>query len=138
MVRLAYGPIFAPLLAATVAQTGCGTTHASGKTNGPFSINSSGGNRQYIIHVPKSYNANKATPLIVSYHGHGKTMYEQETLSQFSDETLNADMLVVYPQGLDVSSPSIIHYAQKLMDGTELVALMLRPTSPTKSSLRIS
>lgn len=87
-------------LLSIVKADGCGKSHNSGSTNGPFTIQSGGIDRQYIIHVPSSYDPSSKTPLILSYHGRNRTMYEQETLSQFSDETLNPDMLAVYPQGL--------------------------------------
>lgn len=83
--------------------SGCGKPHTKGSTNGPITISSSGGDRQYIIHVPTNYDESSPTPLIVSYHGRGGDMYKQEALSQFSVEGLNPNMISVYPNGVNVS-----------------------------------
>lgn len=141
MMHTALGLLLTPLLTLRAAQSGCGTTHITGKTNGPFTISSSGGDRQYIIHVPTSYQSSQATPLIVSYHGNHRTMYEQETLSQFSNETLNPDMLVVYPQGLNVGAAEYYTTCTEA-DSTYRthgkVPLMQRLACQTKSSPLIS
>ena len=65
-----------------------------------FNISTDGGIREYRLHLPSSYNANTPTPLVISYHGHGQNMVEQETLSQFSNDEINPKMIAVYPQGL--------------------------------------
>lgn len=80
--------------------TGCGTPHAVDGSSKDFEILTNGGNRTYRIHLPSSYDQNTAAPLLISYHGHGKDMVQQETLSQFSNDAFNSDMIAVYPQGL--------------------------------------
>ena len=60
--------------------------------------------REYILHVPSSYDANRATPLLINFHGFGGTA------ANFVDETGglntvadNNNFLVVYPQGVERS-----------------------------------
>lgn len=69
-----------------------------------FEISTDGRNRTYRIHLPSNYDANTPAPLIISYHGHGQDMVQQETLSQFSNNAINPNMIAVYPQGLKGAS----------------------------------
>ena len=80
--------------------TGCGTPHIVDGVSRNFSISSNGVKRDYRLHLPSTYNPNISAPLVISYHGHGKDMVEQETLSQFSNDAINPNMIAVYPQGL--------------------------------------
>lgn len=50
--------------------------------------------------MPASYNKNRATPVLFSFHGNGKNMAYQATLSRFTESAINPDMLAVFPQGL--------------------------------------
>ena len=87
---------------------GCGKPHkADGKTRS-FTIDSTccsnvTPTRNYHIHLPTNYNPNSPTALIVSYHGAGETVDEHEKESQLSNESYNPDMIVVYPEGVNVS-----------------------------------
>jgi poly(3-hydroxybutyrate) depolymerase len=58
--------------------------------------------REYRLHVPKSYNENTPLPLILSFHGRGKTGKFQEALSQFSNASYGFEGIVVYPEGVPV------------------------------------
>ena len=89
------GSIQRPLVTA-----GCGTPHTVDGRSRDFSLLTNGGNRTYRIHLPNSYDPNTPAPLVISYHGHGKDMVQQETLSQFSNDAINPNMIAVYPQGL--------------------------------------
>jgi len=75
--------------------------HASGTT--VESIMSSGGARQYRLHVPPSYTGAERVPLILSFHGLGSNALEQELYSAFSPRADAPDggFIAVYPQGLD-------------------------------------
>ena len=79
---------------------GCGKPHTVDGVSRDFQVSTDGGNRTYRIHLPSSYDPNTPAPLVISYHGHGQDMVEQETLSQFSNEAINPNMIAVYPQGL--------------------------------------
>ena len=83
---------------------GCGKSHKVDGRSREFDIPSSGGNRTYRIHLPMSYNANVPAPLSVSYHGSTRTAADQETTSGLSDDSVNPNMIAVYPQGHHVSS----------------------------------
>jgi poly(3-hydroxybutyrate) depolymerase len=61
--------------------------------------------RKYRLHIPRSYNASQAVPLILSFHGRGKDAKFQEALSQFSNESYGFDGIVVYPEGVPVCQP---------------------------------
>jgi poly(3-hydroxybutyrate) depolymerase len=59
--------------------------------------------REYTLFLPSSYsNYNTNHPLIFSFHGNGKSDWQQEQLSQFDNPDWNSDFIVVYPQGIDV------------------------------------
>ena len=58
--------------------------------------------RQFLVHLPLSYDKHTASALVLSYHGRGKTMREQERISGLSEATLNPNMISVYPQGFNV------------------------------------
>lgn len=97
----------APLLPATAApsqqtgtparSTGCQkqTTQLPG-TGADYQLVSGGINRTYRLHLPTGYDAKTAYPLIVVYHGRGKTGEFTEAFSDLSK--LNA--VVAYPNGV--------------------------------------
>ena len=92
-------------LAVLNESSGCGNAYKpyiDGESR-TFSIDSSGGTRQYNVHLPLQYNPNVKHALMISYHGGTKTMEEQEQLSQFSNHSINPHMIAVYPQGVNVS-----------------------------------
>ena len=80
--------------------SGCGKPHTVDGLSKDFTVSTDDGNRTYRIHLPSSYDPNTPAPLVISYHGHGQDMVEQETLSQFSNDAINPTMIAVYPQGL--------------------------------------
>jgi poly(3-hydroxybutyrate) depolymerase len=71
-----------------------------------LTISSSSGvsKRGYRLHLPKSYDANKKVPLILSFHGRGKDAKFQEELSQFSNATYGFEGVSVYPEGIPVGA----------------------------------
>ena len=82
---------------------GCGQSHSVGGSSTDVTITSSNTSRQYRIHLPETYDSESLTPVILSFHGNSKTMYDQENLTQFSLPSINPNMIAVYPQGLSVS-----------------------------------
>jgi poly(3-hydroxybutyrate) depolymerase len=64
-----------------------------------MSIESGGLERSYRLHIPKSYDATNYVPLILSFHGRGKSAKQQEELSQFASTKVNPDAISVFPQG---------------------------------------
>ena len=105
MVSLVTGP-FHIIADNGRSSQGCGLSLPGCLTPGgdstSFTIQSSGGNRSYLLYIPVEYQINTPAPLVFSFHGNDRTSYEQEALSQFSDPTINNNYIAVYPQGLDV------------------------------------
>jgi poly(3-hydroxybutyrate) depolymerase len=81
---------------------GCGKAH--GDLSEPIKIESNGVQRCFLVYVPESYQEEQATGLILSFHGYGKNMWNQQEISRFNDSTFNPDMIAVFPQGLNVSN----------------------------------
>ena len=80
---------------------GCSKAHVVDGVSKNFQVSTNGGTRTYRLHLPRSYDPNTPAPLVISYHGHGQDMVPQETLSQFSNDVINPNMIAVYPQGLE-------------------------------------
>ncbi|MEU0511341.1 ferulic acid esterase [Amycolatopsis sp. NPDC006125] len=59
-------------------------------------VTSGGLTRSYLLHVPADYRPDRPDPLVLSFHGHGRTAEYQEELSGFSGRSV----IAVYPQGL--------------------------------------
>jgi poly(3-hydroxybutyrate) depolymerase len=68
-----------------------------------FSIQSSGGDRSFSVHLPDNYVPDDARPLLLAYHGRGGTSKGMEDITRFSNPGVNPDMITVYPQGVNVS-----------------------------------
>ena len=92
-------PIFGSIIR-TSGSAGCGTPQTVDGKSHNHSVSTNGGKRDYRLHLPGSYDSNAPAPVVISFHGHGKNMVEQETLSQFSNDAINPNMIAVYPQGL--------------------------------------
>lgn len=59
--------------------------------------------RSYLVHIPKDYDHTVAHPVVLSFHGYGKTAGHQEVASQLSEpnNTINGvPIIAAYPQGL--------------------------------------
>ncbi len=58
--------------------------------------------REYIVHVPTSYDANTATPLVINYHGFGGNAANFMTeVGAFNTVANNNNFIVAYPQGVE-------------------------------------
>ncbi len=71
--------------------------HSYNSDNG--SIVSSGEERSYLLHVPRSYDASKATSLVISMHGAGLWGVAQKDMSRWNDVSDAEGFIVVYPSG---------------------------------------
>ncbi|KAL1742192.1 carbohydrate esterase family 1 protein [Schizophyllum fasciatum] len=59
--------------------------------------------RTYLVHVPEDYDRNTRYPVVLSYHGYGKTAAHQEVASQLSEPgnlIHGVPIIAAYPQGL--------------------------------------
>jgi polyhydroxybutyrate depolymerase len=72
--------------------TGCGQAAASGD----YTVQSGGLTRTYRLHVPDNYKPSKQYPLILVFHGRGKTGAQTEAFSDLS----KLDAVVAYPNGV--------------------------------------
>lgn len=63
-------------------------------------MESGGVTREYRLHVPASYAAGTAVPLVLNLHGFASNALEQEILSGTSAKADAEGFLVVYPQAL--------------------------------------
>jgi len=86
----------APVLDRAVSSTGCGQPATGAGTTSVAHLRSGGVEREYRIYLPAGYRPHRAYPLVLSYHGHGKSAEYQEELSGFS----GSDVIAVYPQGV--------------------------------------
>ncbi|WP_425386974.1 alpha/beta hydrolase family esterase [Amycolatopsis benzoatilytica] len=79
-----------------VPTTGCGHAVSGAGATTVEHLSSGGVEREYRIYVPAGYNPHRQYPLVLSFHGHGRTAQYQEQLSEFS----GSDVIAVYPQGV--------------------------------------
>ncbi|HUP62920.1 MAG TPA: PHB depolymerase family esterase [Thermoanaerobaculia bacterium] len=75
------------------------------RTNG--TIVSSGLKRKYLLHVPRSYDRTRPTPLVISMHGAGGWPAQQMELSGWSRLAESQGFIVVYPSGIEGSGPRV-------------------------------
>jgi len=70
----------------------------SDRTNG--SLVALGEKRKYLLYVPKSYEAGKPTPLVISIHGYAEWPAHQMEQSGWNKLAEQYGFIVVYPSGL--------------------------------------
>lgn len=85
------------------SSAGCGKSHQYLGETKEREFESQGRTRQYLIRLPSNYDVNKPLPLMIAYHGRGRDPWDFEGDTRFSDESVNPDMIVVYPRGVGVS-----------------------------------
>jgi polyhydroxybutyrate depolymerase len=67
------------------------------RTNGR--IISSGEKRSYLLYVPKTYDPQKPTPLVISLHGYAEWPAHQAQISRWNTLADEEGFIVVYPSG---------------------------------------
>jgi polyhydroxybutyrate depolymerase len=72
--------------------------YAYNRDNGSFV--SSGIERTYLLHVPKTYDASKLTPLVISLHGAGLWGVAQKDMSRWNEVSDAEGFIVAYPSGV--------------------------------------
>jgi len=77
--------------------------HVRNRSNG--SIISSGVEREYLLHVPRSYDRSKPTPLVISMHGGALWPAAQKEISQWNRVADEHGFIVVYPSGVRGHGP---------------------------------
>lgn len=84
-------PVFFTLLVIRAEPLGPGTHERT--------LEIAGVKRQYILHVPRSYDSTKPAPLILAYHGAGMGARMMMRYSDLNRKAEEAGFLVVYPNG---------------------------------------
>jgi poly(3-hydroxybutyrate) depolymerase len=86
-------------LSSAFANSPFGQTFLSEDNPSNITIKSGKLERNFLLHIPRTYDAKTEVPLILSFHGRAKTARYQEKLSQFSNASFNPDAIAVYPNG---------------------------------------
>jgi polyhydroxybutyrate depolymerase len=79
--------------------------YARHRSNG--AIVSSGRTRDYVLHVPASYDSSKPVPLVISLHGAGLWGAAQRDISRWDAVADREGFIVVYPSGGTGNGPRI-------------------------------
>ena len=79
--------------------------HLHNRNNG--SITSSGVEREHILYVPRSYDAARPAPLVISMHGAGLWPAAHMEMSQWNRTADKHGFIVVYPSGFRRTGPRI-------------------------------
>jgi len=96
--RMVLGAVFALLgLPVAMALSEAVSFDVANRNTG--TILSSGQKREYLLHVPKSYDRAKPTPLVISLHGGAMWGAAQRETSQWNRVADEHGFLVVYPSG---------------------------------------
>lgn len=55
--------------------------------------------KHYLIHVPKNYNPQSPTPMVIVFHGAGSNPKDIEDVTNFSKKSEDENFITVYPAG---------------------------------------
>jgi polyhydroxybutyrate depolymerase len=108
--RRSRGTVLGALLAiiwlpVALAVTEAAAFHVRNRSNG--TIVSSGEKREYLLYVPRRYDATRPAPLIISLHGAGLWGAGQQEISQWNRIADRDGFLVVYPSGAAGQGPRV-------------------------------
>jgi polyhydroxybutyrate depolymerase len=95
----------------------------TGKTGAPGreirQITSGGIARTFRLAVPDSYDASRATPLVLDFHGVLSNAAEQDSRSRLADEGTAAGYIVVTPDGYESSWNAEVCCSGAMQDGID-------------------
>jgi len=94
-------------LPAIIAAADAAASWARNRSNG--TIVSSGEERTYLLYVPRSYDASRPVPLVISLHGGAGWPAQQMRFSGWNRLAEREGFLVVYPAGLADFGPPMWH-----------------------------
>ncbi len=77
--------------------------HARNRSNGVMV--SAGYDREYLLHVPRSYDRTRPTPLVISMHGGAMWPAAQKETSRWNELAEREGFIVVYPSGIRGDGP---------------------------------
>jgi polyhydroxybutyrate depolymerase len=72
-------------------------SHGSGATSASIQIG--GEERQYLLHVPPSYDGSSAAPVVIALHGLGASAGELRDMTALADAAGARGMVTVFPEG---------------------------------------
>lgn len=84
------------------ASSGCGKPLAANLAAGKTSLRSmasGSGSRSYLLHVPANYDAGKAAPVVLNFHGLGSNPEQQNSISGFVQLSDAEGFILVTPDG---------------------------------------
>ena len=87
-----------PVVPPTVRSAGCGSTRYSPGTT-VEQLETSAGERGYRLHVPTGYDPNRATPLVLNFHGYAQDAEQQEAYSGLVPLSDANGFILVTPEG---------------------------------------
>lgn len=64
--------------------------------------------RRYLLWFPANYKPTTPAPVVLSYHGGTRVAEEQQRLDLLSTSYFNQEYIVVYPNGINVSSGRVL------------------------------
>src|SRR5437660_516926 len=70
-----------------------------GPGNHTRSLEVGGRTRTYLVHVPPGYEAQKATPVVLAFHGGGSNAEQMVRFSGLNEKADRAGFLAIYPSG---------------------------------------
>jgi polyhydroxybutyrate depolymerase len=68
--------------------------------DGTQTVQVGGSNRNYLLHVPPTYDGSKAVPLIVDFHALGSSAMQERNLSLYRDVVDPEGVVMAFPSGL--------------------------------------
>jgi polyhydroxybutyrate depolymerase len=97
--------IIAALVALPVVVAGIEAARFLAVNRSSDTLVSSGETRDYILHVPPNYDANRPTPLVITIHGASIWPAAQQALSQWDRVADREGFIVAYPGGRSGRGP---------------------------------
>ncbi len=95
------------LLSVPIGITGCAALSVLPARSEARDLRVGREHREYILHVPKSYDRDRPTALVILLHGHGARAQTFEASTGMSTKANRNGFIVAYPQAL--GSPSVWH-----------------------------
>ena len=92
-------------LPALIAASEAVSFRVANRTNGSMIV--AGKQREYLLHVPRSYDAGKPMALVISLHAAGLWPAAQQRISRWNELADREGFLVVYPAGVAGDGPRI-------------------------------
>ena len=60
--------------------------------------------RNYVLHIPRGYDPNRPTPVVIVLHGYGLNAQEMMRITGFNSEADRSGFIVVFPEGSGIKS----------------------------------